>query len=62
MRPAKDQGFKAKVQTISSVTILQQFDERKKDEERSFRCSVSRWWQSLSKGQRSGSATFVVIP
>jgi len=39
--PAKDQGFRAKVQTISSITTLQQFDERKKDEERSLRCSVS---------------------
>lgn len=39
--PAKDEGFRAKVQSTSSITTLQQFDERKKDEERSLRCSVS---------------------
>lgn len=39
--PAKDQGPRAKVQTTASITMLQQIDERKKDEERSPRCSVS---------------------
>lgn len=38
--PAKDQGSRAEVQTIASITTLQQIDERKRDEERSLRCSV----------------------